>query len=468
MAGTLAGLAILVLSNCVLSNSQDQVTTTQSPRLWKGIISTLSPLLTNENHVDPTENSAARITDDFTSMAPNHQTTMIADDNTRNQEATGTMTSEGSMSTVPETTVSTTTIKTFERGRTSCTAYIFAMLGVMPVLVCAAGLLGNAVCIVVFWGDRNKSATHTLLLQVAVCDTAVLITWPVMLMSQVVYFYSDHSDQNFLNAFPYMRKYGWGIANVAQMVACWLIVVITAQRYIAVCHPHKMRFLGKPRVAWIIFAIILAICIPFNLMRWLEYDVVVKDGKTVMTFSSIGANASYQIYFKGVAYYFLIFIAPVTLLLFFTVALILQLRQSKMKVTAQAQPSTNPATASTDAKPKKGKQQTSTDEITFALIVVDIVFIICQTFNPLRRLLDFLEIDYRSCWSAYSYFRPLTGMFIVFNSAINFVVFCLCAKGFRSQVFERVCGKLKKGGNESVNSVSTKQTTAGGALSSKM
>ena len=65
-----------------------------------------------------------------------------------------------------------------------------------------------------------------------------------------------------------------------QMIAAYLIVYITAQRYVAVCHPHKMRIVSSVRMTWLQLAVLIAVSILFNIPRPMEvYVVVGEDGQ---------------------------------------------------------------------------------------------------------------------------------------------------------------------------------------------
>ena len=74
-------------------------------------------------------------------------------------------------------------------------------------------------------------------------------------------------------------------------------------------------------------------------------------------------------------------------------------------------------------------------DLTFSLVVIVVIFLICQTFNPIRRILETsLDEQYLDCGSVYFYYTPLVVVAVNFNSSINFVVYVLCGKRFRSNV----------------------------------
>ena len=267
------------------------------------------------------------------------------------------------------------------------------------------------------------------------------------------------------------------MANMIQMISIYLIVYITAQRYVAVCHPHKMRVVGSMRVAWLQLTILIAVSILFNIPRLMEvYTVVGEDGRVGLKDTALGANDEYVLWYKGITFYVIQFILPVGLLIFFTMALIHEFRKSKNKVkvtVGRAPPSaisgptgtTTGAASDPTEKPKATKGSgAAKDDVTFALIVVDIVFILCQLLNPLRRLTDiFVPFENRGCGTAYLYWNGLSGVGIFLNSATNFLIFCMCSKGFRSLVIQRLSRKKASvgPGSKATEHVNTSQWTHG-------
>ena len=85
------------------------------------------------------------------------------------------------------------------------------------------------------------------------------------------------------------------------------------------------------------------------------------------------------------------------------------------------------------------------NNITLSLIVVDIVFLICQPIHPIRSFCEFLlPAEKKVCGTPYSYYESLTATGYFINSSVNFVIFCLCSKGFRRKLFQKLCHERKR------------------------
>ena len=167
-----------------------------------------------------------------------------------------------------------------DRTNYSCETYNLFALFVVPVVLSIGGLIGNTLCALVFWAERQKSSSSVLLLQQAIVDSLVLITWSINLLAWLAQYYGKDSPYWLYTASVYMRKYGSALCNVVHMVPVWLMVSITALRYVAVCHPLKMRVLSSVKVAWIQFGILVVVSWIFSVPKFFEVDIVtLEDGR---------------------------------------------------------------------------------------------------------------------------------------------------------------------------------------------
>jgi len=111
--------------------------------------------------------------------------------------------------------------------------------------------------------------------------------------------------------------------------------------------------------------------------------------------------------------YFLNYLVPLSMLVYIIVKLSISLRELNKKCQEMS---------------KKVKQR---NDLTFSLVIVVLVFILCQLSNPLRRLLYVIYGPYHiGCGTVYFYFGSVSVMLVNFNSACNFFIFCLCSLGY--------------------------------------
>ena len=345
----------------------------------------------------------------------------------------------------------------FPKGWNDCSLFTIIGGAVLPCILTFGGLIGNSLTMLVFWKDRRKSAMYVLLLQLAVVDSLVLVIWSFAMVFWIMEFFTDNPPAVSKIVAPYQAKFIWATGALVQVIDIWLIVFITLQRYVAVCHPHKMQKIGSVRAAWIQFALLVIFVTLYTIPRYMYVDIItLENGEVVVKDTELVSDPTYQLWYSLTSYAISFFV-PMIMMIFFTVSLIRQLRMSKIKLTVKvnpAQPSVNKASAapsSTNAHTasEKSKNQPAMihaskkeNSITKSLVVVDIVFLVCQCIYPSRRLFEYLlTAEQKVCPQPYSYYEAMTATGIFINSSVNFIIFCLCSNGFRKQVIQRLCGK---------------------------
>jgi len=124
--------------------------------------------------------------------------------------------------------------------------YIFYRTVVEVYIVsalCLAGVIGNLLSMMVLRRDRDRpNATNWLLQALAVVDTFYLLACIFIHPLKTI---NDVGDPEGARAtlrrvFPYMEPQAWVLASTAQTAAVWLVLLVTVDRYVAVCQPLKV------------------------------------------------------------------------------------------------------------------------------------------------------------------------------------------------------------------------------------
>ena len=216
MAGSTCVFVVLMLTNIILINSQDNGI--DFPWSW---LTTMSPGASEELDGDTEDQGSINeetmgIQADQGPIIP-EETASGADQGVtsrdRSVEASTGMMISGTWTEDMFTGVTGSTTELFQlkmkdkSGQNSCSLFYLIVIGYLPSIISFFGLIGNSLCILVFWPDRNKSASTVLLLQLGVINTAVLIIWSVMLMTTAMAYYSD-APPGLQRIYPYMYQYG--------------------------------------------------------------------------------------------------------------------------------------------------------------------------------------------------------------------------------------------------------------------
>lgn len=146
--------------------------------------------------------------------------------------------------------------------------------------LCLLGFVGNALTIVILWRDRDKkSPTNWLLQSLAVVDIVYLVACVFIQPLKTINDATSWLGSGFRDAFTHAEPYVWALASVAQTVTVWIVMLVTVDRYVAICHPlrGKMRTLGRARAA-VSFVVVAAFVynIPLFLEREVELQVSVR------------------------------------------------------------------------------------------------------------------------------------------------------------------------------------------------
>ena len=232
-----------------------------------------------------------------------------------------------------------------------------------------------------------------------------------------------------------------------------MVLLVTVHRYIAVCHPTLAPRLTSVRAAHYQTAGVLVTSVIFNIPRFCEYTVGKSGEYYIREKTALHLSDTFQIGYKAAAYYILAFLLPMAALFVLTILLLRALHQGQKKRSEMG------------VKLQPSSQQLK-EEITRALVVVVVVFLICQICNPLRRVLQvILPAHHQVCGTAFSYYSPLTGIAILFNSSVNFPIFCLCGQGFRKKTARKLCWWARS--NTVEPSTRVTETLAGGSGSNE-
>jgi len=91
--------------------------------------------------------------------------------------------------------------------------------------------------------DRDRpNATNWLLQALALVDTVYLIACVLIQPLKTVNDVGDLDGPRaaLTRVFPYVEPHAWALASTAQTATVWLVLLVTVDRYVAVCRPLKV------------------------------------------------------------------------------------------------------------------------------------------------------------------------------------------------------------------------------------
>lgn len=123
-------------------------------------------------------------------------------------------------------------------------AILNIILVISNSLICATGLFGNCLVIyVVTMFSKMKTVTNTYILNLAIADVLFLISIPFLITTSLY--------GSWMFGF-FMCKLYFLLVSINSFTGVFTLTVMSADRYLAVCHPLKSMAMRTPKVALLI------------------------------------------------------------------------------------------------------------------------------------------------------------------------------------------------------------------------
>lgn len=308
----------------------------------------------------------------------------------------------------------------------SSSLFFFIIYGPVYGAVCFLGIIGNFLSYAVLHKFSRSNVATLLLKALAVSDNLFLLTASVLNMYPGMIFHFG-LIASIKPIFPYLQIYAWPFAHMAQMGTVWMMVIVAANRYIAVCKPLQAPTLcTKTRVKIQIFIMTVGIVL-YNLprffeYRYIQYNVTMPDNSTVTEERNVGLVSQhlYNILYENVAYCLFLFLIPLLILLILNVHLVWELKSAQKSREALANSRTN----------------SDENNITLVLVVIIIVFIVCQMPASINQVLFYIVDDVqKTTCSHYQKYYHACNLLITLNSSVNFIIYCVFRRQFQQDLW---------------------------------
>lgn len=295
--------------------------------------------------------------------------------------------------------------------------FAFWLNGVGISVVGLLGIFGNIASMKVLSDKRMRSPTNFILIALASSDLILIVT-SILLFALPTLFPFNGSAKNYFYIFrPQMSVVVYPLAMMAHTVSVYMTLLISLERYIAVCHPLKARSLcTHSRTKLCIFTIVL-LSILYNLPKAFEIKLIGGSHEDYGLFFCVSAsefrmnNLYITVYIHWMYFVFMNFI-PLSGIIIFNFMIHRQVQlvnQLRLKLTSK---------------------QIQDIKLTTMLFCVVIVFLSCKALAVVTNTLE-------SFGNIYCDRLTRTSNFLVtLNSSANFIIYVVCVKKFR-RIFAR-------------------------------
>ncbi|CAH1775561.1 unnamed protein product [Owenia fusiformis] len=313
--------------------------------------------------------------------------------------------------------------------------------------LCVLGIIGNILSFVTL--SREKPNTSIIILKsLAVIDSIYLLLVVVFKPYHIAYhdteWLNKSSHDEFSHQFEIASSHAAPVINMAQMCSSWLVVLLTIDRFIAICHPFKaLTYCTIKRVRVGILSIIV-ISIVYNIpefwgisYKWIYHECLKLWMVATGTIrGSIGQHILYRTIYGFAGNLLFRNLLPVVLVVSLNGRLVHSLRvslQNRDKIMANTE----------------HNNEHRDKNITVTLLTISFVYLIC--ILPMLAL-SVLDIYFSSVltnkhsdtliyytsdnasFQIYMKFALVVQLLVRLNSAINFLVYCFVRKGFRGKL----------------------------------
>ncbi|KAK6183613.1 hypothetical protein SNE40_011057 [Patella caerulea] len=270
-------------------------------------------------------------------------------------------------------------------------------------IICLIGLVGNSLSIIVMSQKQMTSSTNVYLMSLAISDCVKLISDFVYFMV-ILLLELDPPTGN--KAYGFLYPYAHYIFNASLCISAWLTVSVAIERYIYVCHPTRVKVYCTIRhartVSMTVFILMSILAIPYAMRyKTIENSSNSTHYKTYdLRVTELWSNESFSKIYTWIQN-FLRSIIPLCMLIILNTCIIYGIRRCRV-----------------------GRSKTSRrHRITFMLIIVILVFLICIT--PDAIMSTFLGLGYYEEDFLQRGIREITDLLLLVNSASNFIIYCI-------------------------------------------
>lgn len=300
--------------------------------------------------------------------------------------------------------------------------YVINYFVIMPL--CIFGIICNILSIIVLTKDNRKSVTFLFLKCLAVADNCELVA--------VLFIYVLPLSVKFPTQ---MDLWGYPIAMMIQTITILLVVIVTVDRYIAICMPTKVRSISTITRARLQVLCVVIFSIIFHIPRFFDHKLVeelnpcTNETKLVIKPEPFN-NRTYHLVYTVFLYSFVNFIIPLIILTYLNVKLILTLKHARRERKTMTHNSKKMSTGNADRS------------VTLMLVLVVIVFTICQLPALFTQIWSGFRDESNS--NLYRYIGEVTNFMVTLNSSTNFIIYCIFGQKFRELMCLTFCGRCRK------------------------
>ena len=290
---------------------------------------------------------------------------------------------------------------------------------------CVLGVTGNTISYIVLSKDKETQVASFLLKSLGVVDNCFLTLWFINFSLRDLFTYLDIA-RSVQNSWFVIKLCTHPLMFVSQSGTIWMTVLIAVSRYIAVCKPYKaaqycaLNVVKRASVCVLLFAFL------YNFPRFFETKIITvrRNNSNVYSYrrTDFADSRYYNVIYFDILYYIFSFALPLLILAVLNTKLTIAYRQLQTR---------------------RRSMQTRHDtdhSITLVMIMVVLVFMLCNAPAGIYQMLQ--RYRWQPCLSHQFILQETSSILEVFNSSVNFIIYCAFRKKFRTILHGHLCASL--------------------------
>lgn len=329
-------------------------------------------------------------------------------------------------------TVNETIHKCWEYDNQGYEAFDFYMSGIVLNCVGIVGLLGNILSMIILSRPHMRSSINYLLIGLARSDTILIITSILLFGLRSIYPYTGRMFYYFYFIMPQIVPVLFPLASAAQTATSYLTLMVSLERYVAVCHPLRARALctyGRSKY-YVIFCATIAVL--FNFIRLWEVQVVEYDSPILGVVycaraSALRRNETYITIYVHWCYLVVNEFIPFFGLTVFNVLIYLQVRKANRE------------------RQRLSRSEKREIGLATMLLFVVIVFFAC---NCLALVINIHEAFYGATNDD---LIVVSNLLVTLNSSVNFIIYVIFGEKFKRIFLLLFCKCWRRETNDGID-----------------
>lgn len=297
--------------------------------------------------------------------------------------------------------------------------------GVLLIPIAIFGIIGNVITAFIFFNRNMTSSINVLLVGLAVWDIWLLLTSTPLFTTLAIYivFPTEQSA----SATGFLTLYFYPLCLMAQSASAWTMIVISVERYLAVCRPFVALVVCTVKRAAISLTLVFIAAVLYNVCRFYEYTLDEEDPHYHSMKMNLRDNEWYKRIYINWMYLFALFVVPFGFLSVLNSMVIIGLNQ------AQAN------------RRELSSQQNSEHKTALMMVIVMLIFLLCNFLALILNAIETLKVDLiNDHKDLFFLFTDVNNLLVEINSSVNCIVYYYFSQKFRTAFNRLFCPHLKK------------------------